>query len=500
MVDTLDEMTLVAAGADGPSFPPPNKIKIGGVDPLGLRQINFDLMDTVLFGINNVARHIRPFVVVAWAWRRAAILAESGGQHTIRVETLRDFVDRIEVVYAWSQFLRKPDADLPGRDVLAGIMNSSQYEFGGKDWDRRKKVRRYSTALSSPINYGPALKSLRWIEPNPKDGEIFVPCDGARPAIDAFEALIVDRLEHPVFSKLGRVIVTAAEVAKWANSWALESPTKAEKQYAWAMLAGSDAPVSRRLGIQLAVEAVRHVGRRDVEAVRKAMVGRPSNFLPTAALVPTSAAWRRTQIRQLFRLALEAGLYWLTNELRNGSQQSAYLVKRFIDQCEMRSHDDNAGRWLATRIVDGKGPIELMSAIETALAESTHLQLARAIADAISFSISQAPPSSEIFENSDRLPLARAKEQAIAFSDGPIADLVQHILETWILAQHVYWSVGRGLADARSGGKMLLRLRIVLEEGGWTLSPGVMANRPPNPTPDRLQTALSLAAECGELQ
>src|SRR5260370_30750902 len=76
-------MKVAAAENDGPGFPPASIPKFGGVDPLGLRQINFDLMDEVLPGLNNVARHIRPFVVVAWAWRRANQLAESSGKTTV---------------------------------------------------------------------------------------------------------------------------------------------------------------------------------------------------------------------------------------------------------------------------------------------------------------------------------------------------------------------------------------------------------------------------------
>jgi hypothetical protein len=64
--------------------------KFGGVDPLGLRQINFDLMDQVLPGLNNVARHIRPFVVAS-AWRRANQLAQSGGMKTISFNLLHGF-------------------------------------------------------------------------------------------------------------------------------------------------------------------------------------------------------------------------------------------------------------------------------------------------------------------------------------------------------------------------------------------------------------------------
>ena len=75
-------------------------------------------MDQVIPGLNNVARHIRPFVLVAWAWRRASQLAQSQGTKTIAADRLQDFVDRIEVIYVWSQFLRDPDADLPGGRFL----------------------------------------------------------------------------------------------------------------------------------------------------------------------------------------------------------------------------------------------------------------------------------------------------------------------------------------------------------------------------------------------
>jgi hypothetical protein len=97
------------------------------------------------------------------------------------------------------------------------------------------------------------------------------------------------------------------------------------------------------------------------------------------------------------------------------------------------------------------------------------------------------------------LPLFRARREAEAWGKAPTKNFVRHILESWVLAQHVYWSVGRGLADARARGKTILRLKVVLEEGGWTLAPGASRGLPPVPTPDRLQTALSLATECGLL-
>jgi hypothetical protein len=92
------------------------------------------------------------------------------------------------------------------------------------------------------------------------------------------------------------------------------------------------------------------------------------------------------------------------------------------------------------------------------------------------------------------LPVVRAQQELSVRADGTVDEFLRHVFESWILAQHVYWSVGRGLADARAGGKTLLRLRVILDEGGWTLARGALRS-PPVPTADRLQTALSLAHE-----
>ena len=122
---TLAELTAAAARATEPGFVTSGQTRFGGVDPLGLRQINFDLMDEVLPGLNNIARHIRPFVV-AWAWHRAHQSVQALGKKTIRQDDLQDFVDRIEVLYALSQFLCDKDTDLPGSQYLATTSDLSR--------------------------------------------------------------------------------------------------------------------------------------------------------------------------------------------------------------------------------------------------------------------------------------------------------------------------------------------------------------------------------------
>jgi hypothetical protein len=497
---SLAEITATAAAAKEPGFTPPNVPKLGGVDPLGLRQINFDLMDQVFPGLNNVARHIRPFVVVAWAWRRANQLAQSQGARTIQVERLRDFVDRIEVIYVWSQFLANPAADLPGRQVLANLVQAKDWTFGGAQWRQRRTIRRYSTALTAPINYGPALKMLGWVQPHPKHPEILIPTVAATPALDAFEARIGDRLSHDAFSKFGSVTVTAAEARRWASAWALDKVTKAEAEIMDQMLFGAVAPVCRQLGGELMLAVAEHASTTEIDILRGVMASPPSRFKPAAPLLNIREAWRTVQVRQLFRLSLEALFYWILADLEDGPKSTDGLVDSFLKQLQSPKKYSNARKWLDAALPAGTGPTELMTEISEALGSGPSLDLAQTIIRGIAFCLSEAPSQDDQFERPDRLPLFRARKEARARDKGSSRDFVRHVFESWVLAQHVYWSVGRGLADARARGKTLLRLKVVLDEGGWALAPGVSRGSPPLPTPDRLETLVSLAGECGLLR
>lgn len=495
---SLAELTSAAMSATEPALVSPSKISVGGVDPLGLREINFDLMDLVLPGLNNVARHIRPFVVTTWAWRRAFQLAKSNNVREIKIDRLQDFVDRIEVIYSWSQFLRDPNADLPGRQVLSALVQGQNYKFGGPAWQKRRDVRRDSTAFSAAVNYGPALKSLGWLAQHDQDPGVLVPSEASTPALDAFEEKIQPRLTHPAFSNFGSVTVTATEAEQWAGGWALEKPTPAEKRFMAEVLLGARAPEVRRKGGALMLAVVATTRNAEPNDVRKAMAGRPGRFRPPAELQGVADAWRRLQVRQLFRLSLEALFFWVVGRVAYGASASRDLVAGFL------ADDGTGGVATATEWLDRPGavragPIALMDRIRGALQADDAAGLATAIADGLALSIAEAPLQALPFERVDRLPLFRARREALAWGTAGPDAFLKHVLESWIFAQHVYWAVGRGLADARSHGKTLLRLKVVLEEDGWTLAPGASAGKGPVPTPDRLQTALSLAGECGLL-
>jgi hypothetical protein len=369
----------------------------------------------------------------------------------------------------------------------------------GKSWRKFRESRRYSTALTAPITYGPSLKTLGWLTQHREDREILIPTAAASRALEAFEDRIKRHLNHPAFSRFGSVTVTQREVRRWAKAWALDAVTRDEMQVMADMLLGSGAPQARRQGCELMLAAVTYAKTADVARIRRTMAGPPSNFRPPTDLATAFEAWRRIQVRQLFRLCLESLLYWTMWQLTSGPRSTNSLVKAFLHQVSRRQ-SRTAREWLNTAENTAIGPTGLMDQISKAFELQSQTSLARAIADGVSFTLEEAPERGQPFERSDRLPLFRARQEAEAWSSYPTRDFLRHILESWVLAQHVYWSVGRGLADARARGKTLLRLKVVLEEKGWTLAPGATLGRPPVPTRDRLETALTLAKECGLLR
>ena len=77
-IRNLQDLDDVIALADRPRPVPILPLETGGVDPLGLRQLNFDMMDRCIPGLNNAAWRLRPYVVMAWAWCGSSGESEPG--------------------------------------------------------------------------------------------------------------------------------------------------------------------------------------------------------------------------------------------------------------------------------------------------------------------------------------------------------------------------------------------------------------------------------------
>jgi len=493
--DSLQNLIASAQASTEARWVSPLVPALSGVDPLGMRQTNFDLMDRVLPGLNNTARHIRPFTVVAWAWWKAGQLATASGRKKIAPELLINFVDRIEVVFAWSQFSRSSDPGLPGRNILAPLMNAGQYRFGGRQWDMRRRERRYSTALSAPVNYGPSLKSLGWIVSHPRERTVFIPKDSAVPAIEALDGLLQPHLQHPIFTSFNDVTVDQDFVDSLGEAWAMENLTGSERQFVRDALIGSWTRPGLRMGILLASTVLQSLeSEPTVGEVRRRMAEPDSGTFNSPDLVSISTAWKIVQLRQVFRLAMEGLLHWAVLQLRNGTQTTSQLSEVFISESGSAL---SVNKWLVGQMVEG-GPVDWQDRLEGALAERDTGAIAKAVRSTLANLLAEPLSLSTVDERQDRLPLSRAIHELQNCGDRRPAQLMSHIIERWVLGQHVYWALGRGLSDARGNQRQIFRLKIALEEGGWTLTSGTKAapTNAPSPTPDRLYTALTLIHEC----
>jgi hypothetical protein len=236
-------------------------------------------------------------------------------------------------------------------------------------------------------------------------------------------------------------------------------------------------------------------GSLDPALVRKTMCGLPTNFAPQPHLEATAKAWRILQLRQLFRLALESLFHWGLLKLRSGPMTTSALVESFLGEA---GSAETTELWLSEVRDDLRGPCDWLDAIRKALLSGNReVELPGVIRAALAACMLEAPPTAGA-ENDERLPLSRAAKEAHNSVYSTPRTLMSHVLDSWVIGQHVYWSVNRGMGDARAGRRMILRLRVALEEGGWTLTPG-SAMPIPNATPDRLETALTLLREAGAI-
>ena len=187
----LAEIDQIAA--DGPLPVARLELEESGIDPIGMRQLNLDLMDAVIPGINNVVSHIRPYTFMAWTWKMATdVVGASGSVHS--VEAL-DYVARLETYYEWAHSLAgRPFRGAAAlRKALPHNNSTEPFPFRGERWEEFKRNR---LGFMAPTEYGPSIKALGVLKP--VEGGMFVPCRQFEKAIavidDAVKGAIPPRL------------------------------------------------------------------------------------------------------------------------------------------------------------------------------------------------------------------------------------------------------------------------------------------------------------------
>ena len=316
------------AFTDVPGFRPVAQLVIeqSGIDPVGMRQLNLDLMDAAAPGINNVVVHIRPYAFMAWAWRKATEMATEGD--VFDPERAKDTVLRYEAMYAWAHSL----AGHPFRGAAAIRRHlplkgsDAVFRFEGAEWD---ELKRDMTSLMAPTEYGPSIKATRWLLP--VEGGAFRNSTEAEPAVEAIEAIASAHVPQWL---LGRDPPTATceDVRPFAERLAADQPTDAERS-AFRLLfhgLGRQPDAQRELRRRMATidllrallaEAGGPLGLADIRR-RLATGSLPAGLEGDMDELATSAAVLcMLQARQLQRLAAEAVMLWIDANLSDGTDR-----------------------------------------------------------------------------------------------------------------------------------------------------------------------------------
>ena len=319
-----------------------------------------------------------------------------------------------------------------------------------------------------------------------------VPGEATDKLLDAFEEQLTPILSHKLFNGWDACSLTRAKAEEWAEVWDMDDLLKAERKSMRARLVGDIASKQRRGGFRLLArvwEDVEEEEERGEDALRPAMYDLASNELHEEVVL-----WRRVQVRQAFRLALEALFEWVVGEIGGGTFMTVALAIRLLNETDI-DEGVTAREWFEALLNRNTTVVGALEELQSCL--QARRDAGAAALQALAVAVLSPAELHDRSDRRERLPIALAAADLERLGDGTPDCFIAHVIESWIIAQHTYWSVGRGLADARAGGKRILRLRLVLEPGGWRVTRGQGSRGIPSPTPDRLKTALSLALESG---
>lgn len=480
------EVLEILSAWSGPRVVAKPPLKPGGVDPLGLRQVNFDLMDRCIPGLNNTATRLRPYSLVAWAWWKAAELARHKGEDSVDPDRLKAYVDRVEVLFTVGHLLEEDFAGLLGSDTLrAEIVSRGTYDFSSPAWQSFRKRRAANTSLMAPVSYGPSAKEgagLGYLSPR-SDGT-FAPTAEIMPAVIALDAQLEGLSGDPCLGSLKCGEVDVERMQELYEYWAMDKLSDEECEVGRSRLIRG-----QRAGTIELIQAILDGAERPlrIDEIRWQMALSETAPVPPGAEPTPASVWRAIQAQQLHRLSLEALLVWLLDTTTTRPHQLGELAQMLVEAAEIKE-GATFGDWLedAPLNEDGVGDpviaieeIEAMRQRERPDLSLNGLRIALAVCGEIA-------GDKRLYDGAaDRLPLSRALTRARRIGGLPVRDGFEVLLSEWVIGQHLYWAVGRS-------GDETQRLRLMLDEGGW-LAFSSYGNA--NPTPDRLATLLSLASD-----
>ena len=500
---------------EGPCFVRPYRPDKGGVDFLGMRQVNLDMMTNCLPGFNNVTGYVRPFSVLSWIYWKFHQLSERTGAPRVTNKQLQIWKEKVETLFTWGHKLERVSG-VPGTDAKPPNSGAVPLDFAA--WKRNDT----NTSLMAAVQYGPAAKTIDGLGfLQPLGGNFF---QTVNEGVALAQALDVQLRRFDLLGELGPAKGTEKDALDLYPAWSVLRTPKKEREifrrvFFDSTMIGEQSPLGKRsTTLQLAIDALRSA-RKPLSAneVRILMFrgrrGSKRTNLVDPKLKPMWMRWVVLQIRQCQRLAMEGLLSWFEMLLVRGSRDTDAVIqetlkvfedhKRIFPLCSpgralkriqknLSSLDEALQK---SEFEPDFDPFRLMDEILRAVSNQSE-QLApyclrSAFLCAAFTSLLQMEKSlkPELERGaSDRLSLAFWTDTLLRWSDLKLEEFLRHFFEMLILSQHF------AVAARRFDGQTQ-RLRISIEEDGLEF----LADSPliPSVTPDRLHTALSLMADCG---
>ncbi|TKC98023.1 hypothetical protein [Polyangium fumosum] len=507
----------------GPFFVPPYVPEHGGVDFLGLRQANLEMMATCLPGINNVTVHVRPFSLLSWIHWKFHELAAAAGQKQIFGERFSEFRERVEVLFTWGH-VRNGIGGIPGTTAKPPMTDDgAAVPLTFAAWKRSYE----NTSLMAAVQYGPASKTVGGLGfLDPVGGGFHRACgEGVRLAEAIDETLASCASTHLLGLEPGKG--TEEDATNLFPGWSVLTPTMAEqasfrKAFFDEGAVGEESEMGWRSATLALAFAVLTWAERplSLDEIRRAMVyARLPDHAPLVVperLHTARLRWTALQVRQTQRLAHECLLVWLERRIARGDRDSEMMVRVAMLAIEEILGEDAANFTvgdLAERLVPEMDSFEALceraiveedacvfaavSRIDDALRSESeddtlvaHALRALLLCARAAELLAVEPVAERAMGTGhvERVSLKHWRGTVARCRSRPAREFLTLLFESMVLSQHFAVAANR-----YDGGTQ--RLRVSIEEEGLT----VLAPKPwrVQLTSDRLASAMALAADCG---
>jgi hypothetical protein len=516
----------MTADLHAPFFLPPHDSGSRGVDYLGMREINLQMMDQLLPGLNNVATRIRPFALLAWTIWVYEVHHKARGT-AMSAREYAHFREKIEVLFIFSHRLAGIGVGgIAGADQRQEERSLTHLNFA--DMGRSSR-----TTLIEAVNYGPGLKGdggLHFAYPHEDVPNVFLVTEAGAALAQALDDRLRRRLSEQQYDflvSMNEATIPTEEVELFARAWDVEEPSAKERTVFFSRLypegdTGTEEQL-RLATLDLILAVIRHKGKAiNAHQLRRAMT---MTKLPplNGAVEEARWRWRALQLRQAQRLAMEVlfgaveRCIW-QQDLHTTSQFATAMAQAIAIAKPDWNHDTAIADRLAyfgacggsSRTLFGKGLSEpqcdlVTRSVELARGVQNYFLDDEVIANAVDVLLLVAVHTEHFLQTGApaqyvkhaavwRLPLTWWASTARAHGAAPLTQFLEHLIETGLVSQHLGVAASRSTAEAS-------RMRLSIEDVGIaSLLTGGDQCWKPGLARDRVETALALLAECGRLK